>query len=372
MQGMIELLHTDQTKTLQPIMKKSFGLFGWFMAFDVGDHTLVYKEDDTILGGIVCGTIQLSKSKKLGMIKYLFTHPDAQGKGVAKKLFAAAMEHFESSGYAEVAGCVEGHNTASSNLFAKHGFAIRSTSDQWRRYHKALPKVWFKGNHQIDIGYFWWSKALNDTIPNTPEDRHAKPLGAWWIQVLFHACLVMLLTLRQGWGFNVHILWQAPLVSLVLFGLKFIPMRLAAKRLQFPVVYRYWETGMILAALITLLFSGVFISFGGLYPNQAVWREDKQRQKLFMMTLPSVLVLLVASALSVFLIPVLTPTVSNPLNDLLFVLRFYVPFVAFLDLLFAISLMNGMGGGRIRKVSPLLWAVFLVIAALLMAMSLII
>ncbi|TVP94907.1 MAG: GNAT family N-acetyltransferase [Acholeplasmatales bacterium] len=364
----IEVLNENQRQTLLPILRKSFGLFGYFMAFDVGDYTLVYKEEETILGGIVCGTINLQEGRKLGMIKYLFTHPDAQGRGIAGRLFAAAMDHFENAGYAEVAGCVEGHNTASSNLFAQHGFALRSTADQYHRYQKALPKVWFKGNHLVDIGYFWWSKALQDTMPATPDDRHAKPLGAWWVQVLFHAVLIVLLMLRQGWRLHVHIIWLAPVIAALLFALKFGPMLLAARRLKFKVVYRYWESGMILATAITLFFSGVFVTFGGLYPNKAVWREDHEKQTLFKMTLPSVLVLLTASAVAVFLFPLYRP--NNPrLIELMGLFRFIIPYAIFFDLLLGIAPANAMGGGRIRRVNPVLWAVLLAISAVLMVVQ---
>ncbi len=353
----IEVLSASHTKVLRPLMQASFGLAGNIMALDRGKITLLCKQDDKLLGAVVLGEITYHKNKKIGLVKYIFTAPEARGLGVASRLLDEAIHWFAVSKCTEVVACVEGYNTASSNLFIDRQFKQFSFIDQVRKYQHALPKVWLLGNHFLDLGYFWWSKTLGDAAPEQPRKEHRKALA---ITVIIHTVLAIVLALRYMPNGSLSLVWQAMVTIALIFAIRFIPMKLYAHIKKYPLRYRPWETGIVLASLITLLFSGVFMAFGEYYPKKARWKESQERRYLARIALTGAVALIISSGVLLVIDGLYgSPNFFYEGFQLLIV---YLPVLAVFDMVLAFFPINSYAGGRIRKVYPKTWALLTIIA----------
>lgn len=346
----IQVVDENQTKILRPLMRQGFGVFGNLMAFDVGKHTLIAKQGETLLGAIVCGEIKHGKDKKKGIVKYIMTDPKAQGLGVASELMDEAMNWFESQGHDEIVACVEGYNTASSQLFLKRGFKLRSFFWQFKKYRLKLPWIWLQGNHGLDLGHFWWTKRLKkEDVPASSYKSSKAFLSHLLLSFFFPALFMLRSTDIDGWT----ILWQAPLVVMSIFAFRFLPMILYSWWIKYPVRYRGWDNGHLLALLITGVFGGMFLSFGGLYPRKEGWREDQERPSLAKMHLWGLLGMHLLAFISILLYAF--ASVEIPWRGFVNVLLTYSVFMTLFDTLFAFFPVNSMAGGRLRVYHPKVW-----------------
>ena len=353
----IKVVNENQSKLLRPIMREGFGLIGNLMAYDVGKHTLVAYQGDHILGGIVCGVIRVNKKETLGIVKYIFTSKKARGLGVASKLLKEALNYFKSQNYQEVVACIEGYNTASSYVFTKFGFKIKDTRSQLKQFKHKLPLVWLKGKHIVDFGHFWWVKSLHDEPVKESRKEILKPFIT---HTVLNALLPILLIFRVS-GFLSYVqLIMAFLAIVLVFLLRFVPMFIYSKVKKYPLYYKGFESGYTLSLLITMILGGIFLSYGGVYPKKEVWKEIEERRHLAPMHLASVSTMVLSSILIVLFNYLFTFT--PPYEYLMKVLLIYIPFMTFIDLLFAFFPVNSLSGGRIVKSYPKLWGLLIVIS----------
>ena len=191
-------------------------------------------------------------------------------------------------GCGELFTTVEGFNTASSNRFADLGFEPLSPWQQLTRYGFSMLRIGPPTFHVIDLGHFLWvrSAALGgaereSSIREGGAEREGGG-GAWIVNVLVIAALFALQRVRVGAGGELHVsmLWQMPLAIALVFGVRSAAMKLAGGAVGLDLRYRVWETGLILSALITVVFGGVFPSTGSHYQRAVRWSYRSELTRL--------------------------------------------------------------------------------------------
>ena len=334
------------------------------MALDTGTMTFIYEENNDVLGGIVLGVIKHSKTQKIGFVKYIFTAQKARGRGVAKALLDSAITWFKEENCHAVAACVEGYNSSSSNLFYDFGFRILSLKEQLKSFKRASLKVWFKGNHVFDLGHFWWSLSLEDDVPlvqSTPKQ------STFIASAILTALLMVLFLIRQGVVLEPSFVYQVPLAMFVIFTLRFMPIVITSKVMQYPLVYRFWGTGTVIATFITGVVGGLFIAYGGFYPKVERFRIKDHQKPIALLSIFSAYSLLIGTVIIIVLPYVIV--IPQSLFATYQLLKLYLPMMTMLDLLMAFFPVNSMLGGRIRMVYKKHWLVLLFMALVLFVLS---
>ena len=370
MTGHIRPLDPGEKKEFNNVMRRCFGWFASFF-FDHGEMAYVYEHEGAILGGITISSFRIDDTKRGGIVKWVFTAPEARGHGAASQLIDRAMAWFAEQDCTHVFACVEGYNTGSSNRFAGLGFRIFSFSEQLRSFGLRLPVVWLKTFHVVDIGHFLWThvqgEAASGAVPaaeaaeaeaadaeateaaNRSTQRGAQ-LGAFASTVLLHTVFMYLLLLRRGAaaGPRPEYLWTVlavPAALGLLFGLRFGAMLLTASAVKLHLRYRAWETGLLIAAVVPVLFGGLFFAPGGLYPDRATYKYSELLPKLGP-------VALAGTALTLALGWALWAAEGTPAGDLM--LNYIRVFLIF-DVLLPFFPMASFNGRRVLDWNRYLW-----------------
>ena len=278
METMIRPLAPDEKRTVKRLAVRAFGLFqGSFVK--PTDETFVYELSGEVVGVVVLETFRYRGGRLGGVVKWLFTDPKAQGRGAAAALVKRGVSRLEELGCDELFTTVEGFNTASSNRFADLGFEPLSPRQQLTRYGFSMLRIGPPTFHVIDLGHFLWVRPAD---LEGAERESSGGAGAWIVNVLVIAVLFALQRVRVGAGGELHMsmLWQMPLAIALVFGVRSVAMKLAGRAVGLDLRYRIWETGLILSALITLVFGGVFPSTGSHYPREVRWSYRSELPRL--------------------------------------------------------------------------------------------
>ncbi|TVQ35880.1 MAG: GNAT family N-acetyltransferase [Spirochaetaceae bacterium] len=271
----------DRSET-RSVARRCFGYFT-ILFFDFGAQTLVCEEDGRIIGGIALGVFAATPRSqragresegRAGVIKWLFTLPEAQGRGVANALLQRALNWFNNQGCAELVTCVEGHNTASSNRFYDAGFRPLGFCAQLARYGAVLPRVWLGAFHLFDVGHFLWVRGQPAETRAAERRGVGGGVAAWCTAVFLNAAILAVMRLRLGHPGAFSLGHASQLLSgvAVVLAVRTSAMLLAARAVGLQVRYRSWETGIVLSAGIAALFGGIFPVPGSVYPRGLRWR----------------------------------------------------------------------------------------------------
>lgn len=162
--------------------------------------------------------------------------------------------------------CVEGFNTSSSKLFSTRGFSILSPGQQFRRYSIGILPLWVRIFHYIDIGHFVWSR---------PAAKSADSSALQWWGTIFATTLIFWLAIWRENAFGEVTLMALPAALtavIVFFGMRYLGMRLIARRYKLSVRYRAWESGFPLSLLLALAAGWLFPVPATIYPTSNNWR----------------------------------------------------------------------------------------------------
>ncbi len=360
----VRRMRDDEKGELTRVMRRCFGWFASVL-FEVGKAAFVCELDGAIVGGIALSSFRIDRRRVGGIVKWLFVLPEARGRGVASALVNRALGWFEEEGCSDLFTCVEGHNTGSSNRFARAGFRILPFLEQIRMYGIRLPLVWFRTFHMADVGHFLWGRGQDDP-PHGSKDAPATHASSGRPRLsaggLAGTTLVLVLAglltaWRQGQGFSASTLWHLLLVAVGLMGLRMGAMTLAAAWLRLPVVYRPWETGLLLSAIVPLLSGGVFVAPGSLYPSPRDWSYQEWLPKLGPVALAGAGALLLGGWGLQVIRWVVFPEASGPFLALAL---FYARAVVLFDVLFVFFPFAGFNGRRILDWRVGIWAVLAV------------
>lgn len=287
--GIIREMEPGEKRVVTEVMRRSFN---WFtrLFFDFGPGTYVYELDGVIVAGITLKTFEISRERsdapagtpvRGGLVKWVFTTPEARGRGAAGALVDRALTWFREEGCSDVFACIEGHNTGSANTFARRGFSLLSFREQVRRFGSALPRVWIGTFHLFDVGHFLWARREDPAGVDVAEDGELElraeqtprteqvPGGALTATILLQFLAFYLAAVRWRATDGVDPLslaWQALVVVSIIFGARLATMMLAARAAGQPVRYRPWETGLLLSLVLGAVGWGPFPVPGSWYP----------------------------------------------------------------------------------------------------------
>lgn len=262
----------DEVRVVGAVMRRSFGGLAGLL-FGLGKANFVATVDGRIVGAVVASAFRIDAARRGGVVKWVFTLPEARGHGVASALVDRALAWFEEQGVTDAFAIIEGHNAGSSNRFARHGFELLGFDAQVRRYGLGLPRVWWHANHVADVGHFLWARSGGSTAAAPPEDPAPSRagLGAFAIGLVLHALVALLMLARLG------DLGDPGAIGRVLFGLSAVlivrtaAQALAGRAAGLDLRYRPWETGLLLAGAIAAAFGGPMVAPGGVYPRARTW-----------------------------------------------------------------------------------------------------
>lgn len=345
----------DEKRTVAAVMRRSFGGLAALL-FGLGKANFVAAIDGRIVGAVVASAFRIDARRRGGVVKWVFTLPEARGHGVATALVDRALAWFVEQGVTDAFAIVEGHNAGSSNRFAREGFELLGFDAQVRRYGLGLARIWWHANHVADVGHFLWARSGPTPAPASEADRDAigPGLGAFAIGLVLHALVALLMLTRLGE------LGDAGAVGRVLAGLVAVVVvrtgaqALAARASALEVRYRPWETGLLLAGAIALAFGGPMVAPGGVYPRARTWSPRALAPALARVAYAGVGAVLVLGWAAWFATGV--PALAGVAGSVLA----YACILLLLDVLLPFFPMTAYAGRRMLEASRWGWAVMAV------------
>ena len=338
-------------------MRRSFGGLA-AMLFSTGKAAFVAELDGRMVGGVTLGAFDIDAGRRGGVVKWVFTLPEARGLGVASLLLDEAMVWFGAQGVTDAFACIEGLNAGSSNRFAERGFEPLGFAAQVRRYGARLPRVWWHANHVVDVGHLLWARradvaaagAQPSAQPSAPAPQ-SSGFGAFAATLAVHALFGAVMLARLGQGLDLAAVAQVTLAVGAVIGARTAAMALAGRVLGLRLRYRAWETGMTLTGAIALLFGGLFIAPGGLYPHARTWSLREFGSRLAVVSGAGVAAVLAlgwaAQLLSGWSV---VAAASAPV-------LFYARLMLLFDVLLPFFPMTAFAGRRLWEASRVAWAV---------------
>lgn len=279
----IRPMEDDERRRVKAIMRRAFPLFDR-LAFSWTPNVLVAERGGELLGAIVLKLFKLPHHRKAGSVAWVFTAPEVRGQGLGQRLVEAGLDFFERQECDQILVTVEGFNTSSSKLFATRGFKILSPGAQFRRYGLATFAIWAKLSHYFDLGHFLWVRPA-------PQSSDS-PTLQWWGTIVANCMIGLLMVWRLGGSRAIEPdMWLAlPLIVIVLFGTRYLGMRLMARQQGLTVRFRAWESGFMISTIISLIFPGAMYPIpGSVYPIKTQWRYRDLLPKLGWMALAGTL-----------------------------------------------------------------------------------
>ncbi len=150
-----------------------------FETITAHDPWLVWEEDGKVLGYVYGEPAYVRKAYGFLADLAIYLHPDAQGKGVGRKLYAVCEEILKRQGYCLVYGVVTSANPQSCQFhlalgyreaarFQKSGMKFNAWHDTiW--YEKQLNPQPEGGLEQFPVS--WKTLHLADLLPHTIEEE---------------------------------------------------------------------------------------------------------------------------------------------------------------------------------------------------------
>jgi len=345
-------LQPGEARELAAVMRRSFGgLAG--MLFTAGKAAFVAERGGRIVGGVALGVFRIDAARRGGVVKWLFTLPAARGHGVASELVDRALAWFDEQAVTDAIACVEALNAGSSNRFARRGFAPLGFLEQVHRFGWRLPTVWWHANHVVDVGHVLWARGVGDASAaasgDDAEDR-AWGLAGLAATLAWHAAFAAILLVRHGVGLDPAAIatfgLAAGAVVVVRTGAQALAGRAAGLRLR----YLPWETGLLLAGAIALLFGGPFVAPGGPVPRARVWSPAAAAPALARMALAG------ATAVAALGAAAWWGVAAGVAQDLAEPVLLYARMMLLVDVLLPFFPMTAFAGWRVLEASPVGWA----------------
>ena len=361
-QGIVRPMRTEEKNEVKKVMIRCFNRFAGLF-FDFGQQVFVYELNGRICGGITLSAFRIDKSRRGGIVKWIFTLPEIRGRGAAGAMLDWAQVWFDEQGCDHQFACVEGYNTSSSNLFAKRNFRIMSFLKQVCTFGWRLPRVWLRTVHTMDVGHFLWERTVGSSQDRKKTIRdHAPANTGHWVAglaatIILQSIFGFIMTARWDQPLTLPVLWQIPLVLSLLLGFRLWAMFGTARKEGLSVVYRPWETGLLLSGIIPLLFGGIFVIPGGVYPDRTIWRYGEELPRIgrmaFAGTWPVVLGALLLHGLTALM------TLPPGLNQLADIALFYSRAFLLFEVVFVFFPFKGYNGSQIRNWSQGKWMLLL-------------
>ena len=263
-------LAPGEARELATVMRRSFGgLAG--MLFSPGKATFVAELGGRIVGGVTLGVFRIDAVRRGGVVKWLFTLPEARGHGAATALVDRALAWFDQQGVTDAIACVEALNAGSSNRFARRGFAPSGFVEQVRRYGWRLPRVWWHANHVVDVGHVLWARTQDEAPTEAPDEATAWGAGGLAATAGLHVAFGVVMLARLGETIDATAVVQVAAAVVAIVGVRTAAMAVVGRAQGLRLRYLPWETGLLLAGAIALVFGGPFLAPGAVVPRSRTW-----------------------------------------------------------------------------------------------------
>lgn len=348
-------LAPGEAPALAAVMRRSFGGIAGMM-FSAGQAAFVAELGGHMVGGVTLAAFPIDTARRGGVVKWVFTLPEARGQGVASALIDRALAWFREQGVTDAFACIEGHNAGSANRFAGRGFEPLGFAEQVRRYGAGLARVWWRANHVADVGHFLWALRLGGDDPEAETTQTAGDgapatfgFGGLAVTIVLHALFGMAMLARLGRDVDPLAAAQVALGVAMVIGARTVAMAVAARAVGLQVQYRPWETGMTLTVAISLLFGGTFVAPGGLYPRERIWSLRALGPRLaWVAAAGTVAVLALGWVAQLATAWTASPDVAAPV-------LFYARFLLLFDVLLPVFPFTAFAGRRVLEASRLAW-----------------
>jgi len=356
----IRPMEKREKKQVAALMRKSFPLIQQLF-FSFTPKVWVAEKEGTLIGGIVLKSFTLTKKKKIGLLYWSFVHPEARREGIGRLLYDTGIHVLEQEGCTDILGCIEGHNTPSSNLLADRGFEILSPGAQFKRFGLHTFLLWIRIFHFLDIGHFLWAR------PALEQREH--PALQWWGSFFLTITLITLTRFSSLGSLSAAFALFLGLLSL--FSFRFLAMKGTAFIMGSKMRFRAWESGFPLFFVLSFFLPGILYPVpGGLYPEKTKWNYNRELSRLGPMALAGALSLLFLTGfsralLSLFESGVLKPTMDFPLlsqwmtlaSDTLATVSAYGKTFLLFDMLFIFFPFTCFNGRRIWDWNKTIWII---------------
>jgi GNAT superfamily N-acetyltransferase len=296
-------------------------------------------EGDDFVGGVFIDQVSPGE----GMLSWIFVDPKAQGHKLGSRLIEAGMQAMDEKGLRTQFSLVRNDNTASWNMFAKHGYRRPSILRSLFGYS---PKSFFKRlGYSFATGYSTWVK--DDSRGNI--SIHPK---RWAIikSLLFSLFIGMALSLFSVRGLEYFTTGVA-----VVAGITALRMLVAypIARMSGPVRFDAPQGGTPLGVIVALAFGSWWPTFGSFVPRKDIWRDREFVRYNGLQALATWMsMVLVYIGLS-RLYPELFSAGLELILDLIIIYQ-VIPFFPF----------DGMDGAKVVRYSKILYAIGVVLSLL--------
>jgi len=302
----------EEAKAVQKLGRKSFHPLEMPYMPKVKRALIAELEGEPV--GAFTYTIEQVKSKKVGRIDFLFTHPDYAGQGVGKQLCQAGFDFLWGEGCDLLTTYVRDDNAASWRVFERHGFVRADLSSV------AGLIGWGGLITQCVKSLYAFSPAHDLYIATRDEEATKQCAKKTGIDQMFrylylHAFIGMLVAWRAG--------ADAFAVASDAIAI-FLGLMLAGYLGTLPSSGRKWRFRMTTGGgLLPLIFAGsirgiLFPFIGGWYPT--VYEDTHTfRRDLAVNAMATWAFLLAVVAAGQFLIPL--PGYINPLASFLLIFK---------------------------------------------------
>ena len=347
--AIVRPLAPGEARALASVMRRSFGGLAGLM-FSPGKAAFVAELDGRVVGGITLGAFRIDAARRGGVVKWLFTLPEARGRGVASALVDRALAWFEEQGVTDAFACIEGLNAGSSNRFARRGFAPLGFVEQLRRYGAGLARVWWHANHVVDVGHVLWARTRGDPQEDVGDEATA-PWGAGGLvaTVGLHVVFGVVMLARLGVTMTTADVAQVAVAVVAVVGARTAAMALVGRAQGLRLRYLPWETGLLLAGAIALVFGGPFVAPGAVVPRSRTWSPRALAPALARMAVAGPAAVLALGWLAWLAVA------AGAAPDLATPVLFYARIMLLADVLLPFFPMTAFAGRRVLEASPVGW-----------------
>ena len=305
-------------------------------------HWGVYAhQGDDVVGGAFLEQV----SPREGVFAWIFVDPKAQGHRLGSRLMDAGVKAMDEEGLTTQFSLVRADNTASWNMFAKHGYKRPSVLKSLFGY--SLRGFAQRFQYSLAAGYSTWVKddALKDASIHPRRWAILKSL----LFSLFIGAAMSLFSLR-GVGFFY-------IATATVSGITALRMLVAypLARMSGPVRFDAPQGGTSLAVILALAFSAWFPTFGSFVPRQDIWSDRHFARYNGLQAFATWMTLVLAYVGIRFLLPEVFQSGLELVLDLVIVYHI-VPFFPF----------DGMDGARVLRYNKVLYALGVVVSVLVM------
>ena len=218
-------------------------------------------EGDDFVGGVFIEKVSPTE----GMLSWIFVDPKAQGHKLGSRLLDAGIKAMDEKGLRTQFSLIRVDNTASWNMFAKHGYTRESVLRSLFGYSgKSFLK---RLGYSFAMGYSTWVK--DESRKNI--SIHPRKL-ALIKSLLFSLFIGMALSLFSIRGFEYFYIGIATVVGIT--ALRMV-VAYPIARMCGPVRFDAPQGGTSLSLIVALVFGSWLPTFGFFVPEKDIWSDHE-------------------------------------------------------------------------------------------------